>query len=50
MLSRDTAEKIISEVVDAMKDWRRIAIRLNISKREIDLFSQRFDTYSSFGC
>ena len=50
MLSRNTAEKIISEVVDAMKDWRRIAIRLNISKREIDLFSQRFDTYSSFGC
>lgn len=48
MLSKDMAAKIISEVVDTMKGWRQLAMRLQISKREIDLFAHRFDRYSSF--
>lgn len=48
MLSKDMAVKIISEVVDTMKGWRQLAMRLQISKREIDLFAHRFDRYSSF--
>lgn len=48
MLSKDMATKIISEVVDTMKGWRQLAMRLQISKREIDLFAHRFDRYSSF--
>lgn len=31
-----------------MKGWKQLAVRLNMSKREIDLFSQRFDKYVSF--
>ena len=48
MLSKDMATKIISEEVDTMKGWRQLAMRLQISKREIDLFAHRFDRYSSF--
>ncbi|UVV56399.1 type II toxin-antitoxin system HipA family toxin [Bacteroides fragilis] len=38
MLNRKTAEKIVSEVVEAVKEWRGLAIRQGISKREIDMF------------
>lgn len=38
MLNRTVAEKVISEVVEAVKGWRELATRLNISKREIDMF------------
>lgn len=40
MLNRKTAENIISEVVEAVKGWRELAIRLGISKREMDIFAE----------
>lgn len=43
MLNRITAEKIISEVVWAVKGWRELATRLGISKREIELFAGVLD-------
>lgn len=44
MLGRKVAENIIMEVVNAVKDWRSLAVRLGISKREIDLFSSVLDS------
>lgn len=38
MLNRKTAEKIISEVVEAVKGWRELTTWLGISKREMDVF------------
>ena len=43
MLNRKTAEKIVSEVIDAVKNWRELAIRLGQSKREMDVFSGVLD-------
>lgn len=43
MLNRKTAEKIISEVIEAVKGWRELAIRLRISPRECDMFSTIFN-------
>ena len=43
MLNRNTAEKIISEVIEAIKEWRELATRLGISKREMDMFSGVLD-------
>lgn len=43
MLNRKTAEKIVSEVVEAVKGWREIAIRQGVSKREMDMFSGVLD-------
>lgn len=43
MLNRKTAEKIVSEVIEAMKEWRELAVRLGISKREIDMFGGVLD-------
>ena len=39
LLSRRTAESIISEVVQAVKGWRGLAMRLGIVKREVDFFA-----------
>lgn len=39
MLNRNTAEKIISEVIEAVKGWRELATRLGISQREMDMFA-----------
>ena len=44
MLNQKTAEKIISEMIGAVKGWRELAIRLGISKREIDMFGRVLDT------
>ena len=44
MLNRKTAEKIISEVIEAVKGWRELATRLGISKREMDMFAGVLDT------
>ena len=38
MLQKQTAQQIISETVDAVKEWRTLATRLGISKREMELF------------
>ena len=43
MLSHKVAAQIIAEVVAAVKDWKTWAIRLNISKREMDMFGKIFD-------
>ena len=43
MLNRETAEKIISEVIEAVKGWRELATRLSISKREADMFAGVLD-------
>ena len=42
MLNLKTA-KIISEVVEAMKGWSKLVIRLEISKREMDMFAGVLD-------
>ena len=43
MLNRKTAEKIISEVMEAVKGWRELVVRLGISKREMDVFAGILD-------
>ena len=43
MIGRKVAEGIIQEVVSTIKDWRSIAIRLGISKREMDMFASVLD-------
>ncbi len=42
MLTRATAEQIIAEVTTAVRDWRIVAQRIGIAKREQDLFAARF--------
>ena len=48
MLNRNIAEKIISEVIEAIKGWCELAARLGISKREADMFvgvlDKRYDS------
>ena len=39
----EIAEKIISEVTEAVKGWRELAVRLSVSKREMDLFAGVLD-------
>lgn len=43
MLNRKTAEKIVSEVIEAVKGWRELAVRLGMSKKEMDVFSGMLD-------
>ena len=43
MIGRKVAEDIIREVVSSVKDWRRLAVRLGISKREMDIFAGVLD-------
>ena len=44
MLTPEIAKAIINEVVTAVKDWRVLANRLGIAKREINLFEGVFDS------
>lgn len=43
MLNRKTAEKIVAEIVEVVKEWRELANRQGIFKREIDMFSGVLD-------
>lgn len=43
MIKRTVAEKIITEVVTAVKGWRALATRLGLAKREMDLFAGVLD-------
>lgn len=43
MLTHEAAKSIIKEVTEAVKDWRLLADRLGISKREISLFEGIYD-------
>ena len=40
MINKEEASKIISEVTDAIKGWRRMAAMIGIAKREMELFEQ----------
>ncbi len=40
MIGKDEAAKIIGEVTDAIKGWRRMATSLGIAKREMELLEQ----------
>ncbi len=42
MLTAKVAEQIIAEVTTAVRDWRMVAQRIGIAKREQDLFAARF--------
>lgn len=44
MLKPKVAKNIINEVATAIKDWRTLANRLGIAKREMSLFEGVFDT------
>ena len=43
MLTYEVAKGIIDKVVVAVKDWRTLANRLGIAKREMGLFEGVFD-------
>lgn len=45
MLSKVKAEKIISEVKEAMKSWQTEARRLGIPQRDIDTFVPRINKW-----
>ncbi len=49
ILNRKTAKKIVSEVIEAVKGWRELAIRLGLSKREMDMFAGVLDGRSKEG-
>ena len=41
MIGKEEAAKIIDEVTDAVKGWRRMAANLGIAKREMELFEDK---------
>lgn len=43
LLSRTTAEKILTEVTLAVRGWRPLVAQLQLAKREIDLFASVLD-------
>lgn len=43
MLDAHEARRIITEVVNATREWRRLAVRLGASKREMDMFGGVFE-------
>ena len=42
MIGNEEASKIIQEVTDAVKGWRRMGASLGIAKREMELLEQIF--------
>jgi serine/threonine-protein kinase HipA len=48
MLTHEVAKGIINEVVTAVKDWRVLANRLGITKREMNLFEGVFENRTKF--
>lgn len=44
MIGKEEAKRIINEVKAGVKQWKSIAIRIGIAKREIDVFEQVFQT------
>lgn len=43
MLDAHEARRIITEVVNVTREWRRLAVRLGASKREMDMFGGIFE-------
>lgn len=48
IIDRQTAIGTIKQVVQTLKDWEQLAIRTQISKSEIDLFSHRLNKYRAW--
>lgn len=46
-LEQKTADRVIKEVLQAMDAWPQVATMLKLSKREVDLFADRFITTNS---
>jgi serine/threonine-protein kinase HipA len=44
MIGKEDAKRIIDDVKTGVKQWKSIAIRLGIAKREIDMFEQVFQS------
>ena len=44
MLNKEEARTIIGEVVEAVGKWHKMAVRLGISKREMDMFAPIYDS------
>ena len=40
MIGKQDAQRIVAEVKSAVAQWKSIAIRLGIAKREMDMFEQ----------
>ena len=47
MLNRKVAEAIISQVIDGVKGWRQLAVRLGASQREREMFAGVLDARCS---
>lgn len=43
MIGKEEARKIIAEVKEGVRNWRKVAVRLGIPKREMDVFEQVFE-------
>jgi serine/threonine-protein kinase HipA len=43
MLNKETATNIVKEVISAVKEWKSLAVKLGIAKREMDIFEPRFE-------
>lgn len=48
MIDKVQSRNIIEEVISAVKNWKKLAKQLKISKAEIDTFSHRIDKFSTF--
>ena len=48
MHTPEVAKSVINEVVAAVKDWRVLANRLGITKREMSLFEEVFENRTNF--
>jgi serine/threonine-protein kinase HipA len=48
MLTPEVAKNIINEVVESVKDWRVLANRLGIAKREMSLFEGVLENRTNF--
>lgn len=45
MISKEEARTIIQEVVESVKNWKALATRLGIAKREMDMFEQVYERH-----
>ena len=48
MINSLAAERIISEVIAAVGKWRKVAVKLGIASREIDMFEQVYNKAMQF--
>ncbi len=45
MIGREDAQQIINEVKTGVRQWKSIATRLGIAKREMDAFEQVYNRF-----